>query len=283
MLAYRHGFHAGNHGDVLKHLVLIQVMAHMSAKDKPYRYIDTHAGAGAYLLADRFAQTTGEYEHGIAPLWARQGEAAMPAAVAEYLALIRQFNPQGDLVQYPGSPAIAQAMLRPQDQMRLFELHTSDHRLLQAHFGRSPNTQVMLADGFEALKSQVPPSTRRALVLMDPSYELVGDYGKVVASVRDAVTRFAEGVYLIWYPLVRRSESTHLPRRLERLAPKGWLHASLTLGEPDKDGFGMYGSGVFVINPPFTLHATLLQTLPWLRDALATSGRARYLLEHRSV
>ena len=280
MLAYRHGFHAGNHGDVLKHLILAQVLAHMGSKDKPFRYIDTHAGAGMYLLADRFAQTTGEYLQGIARLWDRQDA---PPVVAEYLALIRQFNPTGELVQYPGSPAIAQALLRPQDQMRLFELHSSDHRLLAAHFGHARNTQVVLADGFEALKSQVPPSTRRALVLMDPSYELVGDYGKVVAAIRDAVGRFAEGVYMVWYPIVRRSVSVQLPARLQRLAKKGWLHASLTLGEPNEEGFGMYGSGVFVINPPYTLHATLETALPWLRGALGQSERARYLLEHRAV
>ncbi len=280
MLAYRHGFHAGNHGDVLKHLVLAQVLGHMSAKDKPYRYIDTHAGAGAYLLGDRFSQTTGEFEHGIARLWDRKDG---PAAVAEYLALIRQFNPDGELVQYPGSPAIAQALLRPQDQMRLFELHSSDYKLLAAHFGHSRTTQVVLADGFEALKSQVPPSSRRGLVLMDPSYELVGDYGKVIASIRDAVGRFAEGVYMVWYPIVRRSASAHLPSRLQRIAPKSWLHATLTVSEPNEDGFGMFGSGVFVINPPYTLHATLEAVLPWLRLALGQSDRARYLLEHRSV
>lgn len=280
MLAYRHGFHAGNHGDVLKHIVLTQVLDYLGAKDKPFRYIDTHAGAGVYLLADRFAQTTGEYEQGIGRLWSRQDA---PPAVAQYLALIRQFNPQGELAQYPGSPAIAQALLRPQDQMRLFELHTSDHRLLQAHFGQSRSTQVMLADGFEALKSQVPPSTRRALVLMDPSYELVSDYDKAASSIHDAVRRFAEGVYMVWYPIVTRAASAHLASRLQRNAPKNWLHVTLTVSEPDQDGFGMYGSGVFIINPPYTLHATLAESLPWLRGALGQSDRARYLLEHRTA
>ncbi len=280
MLAYRHGFHAGNHGDVLKHLVLIQVLDHLGSKDTPLRYVDTHAGAGIYLLADRFAQTTGEYAEGIGRLWDRQES---PPAVARYLELIRRFNPEGGLAQYPGSPAIAQALLHPQDQMRLFELHRSDLDLLVGHFGRTPRTQVTLADGFEALRSQVPPSSRRALVLVDPSYELPADYGRVVACVRDAMTRFAQGVYLVWYPIVRRSVSAQLPGRLARIArdaPKGWLHASLSVAEPDEQGFGMTGSGVFVINPPHTLRPALEAALPWLRDALARTPRARFLLEH---
>ncbi len=277
MLAYRHGFHAGNHGDVLKHVVLVHTLIHLGQKEKAFRYVDTHAGAGMYLLADRFAQTTGEYREGIGRLWERTDA---PPAVARYLELVRQFNPDGELRQYPGSPAIAQALLRPQDQMRLFERHSTDHRALQAAFvGRG--TQVAHTDGFEALKGQLPPTSRRGLVLMDPSYELNADYGKVVAAVRDAITRFADGTYIVWYPVVRRAVSAQLPARLQRLAPRGWLHASLIVGEPDEEGFGMTGSGVVVINPPYTLHGALQECLPWLKGVLSQGPRARYWLEHR--
>jgi len=278
MLAYRHAFHAGNHADVLKHTVLTQVLRHMNAKDKPYRLVDTHAGAGGYSLEGRYAQKKGEYEQGIARLWER-GD--LPAAVADYVELVRQFNPDGRLTQYPGSPALAQMVLRAQDQLRLFELHPTDHRILASYLGPLKGAEVFDTDGFDGLKGQVPPSTRRAVVLMDPSYEGNGDYAKVVSALRDAVTRFAEGVYVVWYPQVTKLEAAQLPRRLEALAPKGWLHARLSVQEPDRLGFGLAGSGVFVINPPYTLHAQMQTVLPYLTDVLGQYDGANYLLEER--
>jgi 23S rRNA (adenine2030-N6)-methyltransferase len=280
MLAYRHAFHAGNHADVLKHLVLMRVLQHMNAKDKPYRLVDTHAGAGGYSLEGRYAQKKGEYEQGIARLWSR---ADLPEALAEYVALVRQFNPQGTLEQYPGSPAFAQMLLRAKDQLRLYELHPTDHRILAAYLGAARGAQVMHADGFDGLKSQLPPSTRRGVVLMDPSYELVHDYARVVSTLRDALQRFAEGTYLIWYPQVQRVEAAQLPRRLEALAPKAWLHARLTVQRPDAQGFGLAGSGMFVINPPYTLHDQLAAVLPFLVEALGQYDGANFLLEQRSA
>ena len=278
MLAYRHAFHAGNHADVLKHIVLTQVLRHMNAKDKPYRLIDTHAGAGGYSLEGRYAQKKGEYEQGIARLWDRDD---LPATVADYVGLVRRFNPDGRLTQYPGSPALAQMLLRAQDQLRLFELHPTDHRILASYLGPVKGAEVFDVDGFDGLKGQVPPSTRRAVVLIDPSYEGNGDYAKVVGALRDAITRFAEGVYLVWYPQVTKLEAAQLPRRLEALAPKGWLHARLTVQQPDRQGFGLAGSGVFVINPPYTLHAQLQQVLPYLTDVLGQYDGANFLLEER--
>ncbi len=278
MLAYRHAFHAGNHADVLKHTVLTQVLRHMNAKDKPYRLVDTHAGAGGYSLEGRYAQKKGEYEQGIARLWERND---LPAAVADYVELVRQFNPDGRLTQYPGSPALAQMVLRAQDQLRLFELHPTDHRILASYLGPLKGAEVFDTDGFDGLKGQVPPSTRRAVVLMDPSYEGNGDYAKVVSALRDAVTRFAEGVYVVWYPQITKLEAAQLPRRLEALAPKGWLHARLSVQEPDRLGFGLAGSGVFVINPPYTLHAQMQTVLPYLTDVLGQYDGANYLLEER--
>ena len=278
MLAYRHAFHAGNHADVLKHIVLMLVLRHMNEKPKGYRFVDTHAGAGGYSLEGRYAQKKGEYEQGIARLWERND---LPAAVADYVELVRQFNPDGRLTQYPGSPALAQMVLRAQDQLRLFELHPTDHRILASYLGPLKGAEVFDTDGFDGLKGQVPPSTRRAVVLMDPSYEGNGDYAKVVSALRDAVTRFAEGVYVVWYPQVTKLEAAQLPRRLEALAPKGWLHARLSVQEPDRLGFGLAGSGVFVINPPYTLHAQMQTVLPYLTDVLGQYDGANYLLEER--
>ena len=279
MLAYRHAFHAGNHADVLKHTTLMLVLRYMNQKDKPYRLIDTHAGAGGYSLEGRFAQKKGEFEQGILRLWNRDD---LPPAVADYVARVREFNPEGGLKQYPGSPAFAQMTLRAQDQLRLFELHPTDHRILASYLGGVKGAEVYDKDGFEGLKGQRPPSTKRGVVLMDPSYEGHGDYGRVIASLRDALTRFAEGVYVIWYPQVSKLEAAQLPKRLEALAPKGWVHARLTVQQPDSQGFGLAGSGMFVINPPYTLHDELLAVLPYLTEVLGQYDGANYLLEQRA-
>jgi 23S rRNA (adenine2030-N6)-methyltransferase len=278
MLAYRHAFHAGNHADVLKHTTLALVLRYMNQKDKPYRLVDTHAGAGGYSLEGRFAQKKGEFEQGIGRLWGRDD---LPPAVADYVALVRQFNPEGGLKQYPGSPAVAQMLLRAQDQLRLFELHPTDHRILASYLGDVKGAEVYDKDGFDGLKGQVPPSTKRGVVLMDPSYEGHSDYSRVVASLRDALTRFVDGVYVVWYPQVSKLEAAQLPKRLEALAPKGWLHARLTVQQPDQQGFGLAGSGMFIINPPFTLHDELLAVLPYLTEVLGQYDGANYLLEQR--
>ena len=279
MLAYRHAVHAGNHADVLKHTVLTRVLRYINTKDKPYRLVDTHAGAGGYSLEGRYAQKKAEFEHGIGRLWARDD---LPEAVADYVARVRQFNPAGRLEQYPGSPAFAQMLLRAQDQLRLFELHPTDHRILASYLGGVKGAEVHAADGFDALKGQLPPPSRRGVVLMDPSYEGNRDYARVISALRGALERFAEGVYMVWYPQVSKLEAARLPKRLEALAPKGWLHARLTVQQPDAQGFGLAGSGVFLINPPYTLHDELLTVLPYLTETLGQYDGANYLLEQRA-
>ena len=278
MLAYRHAFHAGNHADVLKHTVLTLVLRYMNTKDKPYRLIDTHAGAGGYSLEGRYAQKKGEFEQGIARLCARDD---LPPALADYVQLVRSFNPDGALEQYPGSPAFAQMLLRAKDQFRLYELHPTEHKILASYLGDVKGAEVKHADGFDGLKSQLPPSTRRAVVLMDPSYEGHGDYSKVIAALRDAIVRFADGVYMVWYPQVTKVEAAELPRRLEALAPKGWLHVRLTVQEPDSQGFGLAGSGVFILNPPYTLHDQVLAVMPYLVDVLGQYDGANFLVEQK--
>jgi 23S rRNA (adenine2030-N6)-methyltransferase len=291
MLAYRHAFHAGNHADVLKHLVLAQVLRYMVGKDKPFRYIDTHAGSGGYLLKGQQAQKKAEYREGIGRLWSR---ADLPPALADYVQLVQQFNLQPDengqvpqlekgmtppLALYPGSPSLASMLTTPADKLHLYELHPADARTLAAHYGGERRTRIHQEDGFAALKKELPPTPRRAVVLMDPSYETAGDYGKVVASLREAVQRFAEGVYMVWYPQVSRVEAVQLPKRLTGLAPKGWLHVRMTVAQPDTRGFGLTGSGMFILNPPYTLHQTLAEVMPFLTEALAQYDGASYLIE----
>lgn len=281
MLAYRHAFHAGNHADVLKHAVLVSVLRYMNRKDKPYRLVDTHAGAGGYSLDDPYARKTGEFARGVARLW---GRTDLPAPVADYLACVRAFNPSGELENYPGSPAFAKMLLRPRDELCLFELHPTDFPLLEAELGGMPGVEIRRADGFATLPRRLPPPSRRAVVLMDPSYEGVADYAKTTDAIRAGLEKFAEGVFLVWYPQINnKPESGRLPERLKELAPKGWLHARLTVQEPSGDGFGMVGSGMFVINPPYTLHGELAQVLPCLTGALAQFAGANHLLEHEAV
>ena len=174
-------------------------------------------------------------------------------------------------------------LLRAPDQLRLFELHPTDYRILASYLGTVKGAEVKNGDGFEGLKSQLPPSTRRAVILMDPSYEGHGDYARVIAALRDALVRFAEGVYMIWYPQVQKVEAAELPRRLEALAPKGWLHVRLTVQEPDSQGFGLAGSGVFILNPPFSLHDQVLAVMPYLVDVLGQYDGANFMVEQKAA
>ena len=277
MLSYRHAFHAGNHADVLKHFLLVALTRYLGEKDAPFWYVDTHAGAGLYALDAGYATKLAEYVDGIGRLWGRQD---LPAALAEYVDLVRALNPDGLLKVYPGSPWIAHQSLRAQDRLKLFELHSSDSELLQNNFrelGRRASVQA--GDGFAGIKALLPPPPRRALVLMDPSYEDKADYRNVVSALEDALSRFATGVYVVWYPQLSRLDARQLPDKLKRLPAKNWLHVSLSVNKPGEDGFGMHGSGLFVLNPPWTLHATLQAVMPYLVKVLGQDAGAGYVLE----
>jgi len=280
MFSYRHAFHAGNHADVLKHVVLVQLLRHLGQKDAPFWVIDTHAGAGLYSLEGEWAAKRGEFVDGIGRLWSR---ADAPAPVAQYLEAVRAANPDGALRHYPGSPFIALAHLRANDRLRLFEMHPTESGVLAGNIagaGREAvrRTLVRAGDGFDGLKALLPPPPRRALVLIDPSYEDKRDYARVVAALRDALMRFATGCYAIWYPQVQRRESAELARKLERMPGLRWLHATLTVRAPTPDGLGLHGSGIFVVNPPWTLQPALREALPWLADVLAQDVGALWTL-----
>ena len=284
MLAYRHAFHAGNHADVLKHTVLAMVLRYMNLKDKGWRYVDTHAGAGGYSLEGEYANKRGEYEQGIARLLDRAvAHEPLPAPLADLVALVRQFNDGKAIRQYPGSPAIAQALMRPQDQLRLSEMHPTDHKILVSYLGDVPGVEVKMVDGFAALKGHVPPITRRGVVLIDPSYEIKTDYTRTLAALRESLERFPEGTVIVWLPQVALVEATQLPQRLKAAADtgakKGWLNARLTVAQAHARGFGLMGSSVFVANPPHTLFADLQPVLPFLAQALAQFDGAKSGLE----
>jgi len=279
MLSYRHAFHAGNHADVLKHFIEVQLLRYLAQKDKPFWYIDTHAGAGCYALDSGYATQNAEFESGIARLWNRDD---LPAALADYVALVKGINPDGQMKLYPGSPLVAQELLREQDKMRLYELHPSDSELLHENFVGC-GTQVLMqnSDGFGALKALLPPPPRRALVLMDPPYEEKQDYQRVVTALGEGLKRFSSGVYAVWYPQLQRNEARQLPQQLKQLPVKSWLNVALTVHGLSDDGFGMYGSGMFVLNPPWTLHGVLKEVMPYLARQLGQDGEASYTLEYQ--
>lgn len=281
MFSYRHAFHAGNHADVLKHVVMVQLLRHLAAKDTPFWVIDTHAGAGVYALDGDWASKRSEFADGIGRVWSQD---APPEAIADYLAAVRSLNPDGTLRHYPGSPFIALQHLRDRDRLRLFELHGNEGKALLHNIdeaGRSAvrRTLTTAGDGFAGLLALLPPPPRRALTLIDPSYEDKRDYARVVETLRGALTRFATGCYAIWYPQVQRREPTELVRTLIKMPDLRWLHASLTVKHPGQDGLGLHGSGMFVVNPPWTLSATMETCLPWLTEVLAQDAGAGWTLD----
>ncbi|MDD2991102.1 MAG: 23S rRNA (adenine(2030)-N(6))-methyltransferase RlmJ [Zoogloea sp.] len=277
MLSYRHAFHAGNHADVLKHFVLVQLLEYFNQKDKPYWYIDTHAGAGCYSLDEAFARKNAEFEDGVGRLLGRKD---VPKELKSYLKLVRDLNDSGKLRLYPGSPCCAAPLLREDDRMRLFELHPADRRLLQKTFEDAGSKAIVLEqDGFTGINAFLPPPTRRALVLIDPPYEIKTDYRTVLTALKECLRRFATGTYVVWYPKLHSMHSRELPDKLKRLPITSWLHVSLDVSKPSEDGFGMHGSGLFIVNPPWTLPATLQKVMPYLVEVLGLDDGATFTLE----
>jgi 23S rRNA (adenine2030-N6)-methyltransferase len=278
MFSYRHAYHAGNHADVLKHLVLMLCLDHMNSKDKPYTVVDTHAGAGLYALDSEPAQRTGECIDGIGRLWERKN---LPAPLSDYMQLIRDLNSgSGKLRRYPGSPWIAERMAREIDRLRFYEMHSTDFALLRRQYTKAGRrVSVEQIDGFDGLKASLPPASRRGLVLIDPSYEIKSDYMKVATAVKDALKRFATGTYLIWLPFLATIEARQLPEKLKKLPNTDWLCANLTVGTVPRNGRGMTGSALFVINPPWTLEAALRTALPILAETLGNDDKAGWSID----
>ncbi len=294
MFSYRHAFHAGNHADVLKHSVLIATLQHLLQKDAALTVLDTHAGAGLYRLDGDYAATSGEAADGIQRLVSPAAPTTLAPALQDYVDMVRAFN-QGPATRvYPGSPFIAQRLLRAQDRLKLFELHPTDARALAGNIAQleaGRQVAVLTEDGFEGIRKFLPPPARRALVLCDPSYEIKSDYGRVQDMLQDGLKRFATGVYAVWYPLIARPEAHDLPRRLKTLAQKAgkpWLHATLTVkggkaapaaGADRQRRPGLPASGMFLVNPPYTLEPALREALPQMAELLAQDRHAAWSLE----
>lgn len=267
MLSYRHAFHAGNHADVLKHLVLRHCLEYLGKKDRPYIYIDTHAGAGSYLLEKGYAALNREWEMGIGRLSREDG---MPEELRRYLDILERFAEEAGAPRYPGSPALARKLLRPSDKAALFELHGTDYELLREECSEDRRCKVLKEDGLRALAGLLPPIQRRACILIDPPYEMKGDYEEVPRVLGEALRRFPQGVYLVWYPLLNRSEARDLGERILSLHRGNACIAELALRPAPDSERGMYGSGLALLNPPWTLKAALGVCLPYLASSLGS-------------
>ncbi|HEU4620564.1 MAG TPA: 23S rRNA (adenine(2030)-N(6))-methyltransferase RlmJ [Gammaproteobacteria bacterium] len=270
MLSYQHAYHAGNHADILKHVVLLSALAQLTAKEKPLRYIETHAGAGGYDLRSPAAQKNREYLEGIGRLWTA-GDA--PAPVARLVDLVRRYNGGRErLERYPGSPWLARELLREDDALFLFELHPAEHRSLVQKLAADPRVRVLHANGLEGAIGLVPPPGRRGLVFVDPSYEIKDEPAQVLDALVKMHRRFATGTYAIWYPVIER----RAVQRLEQAARRTGI-GPIDLYElgvaPEARGRGLTGSGMLVANPPWKLREEMEAALPWLARTLGREER----------
>ncbi|MCM2680409.1 23S rRNA (adenine(2030)-N(6))-methyltransferase RlmJ [Echinimonas agarilytica] len=267
MLSYRHAFHAGNFADVLKHITQILCLEHFLKKDKAFTYLDTHSGAGMYELSASESQKTGEYLQGIAKLWELQ---QAPDAVEKYLEVVRHFNSNIDLDFYPGSPAIAHQFLRAQDNSHCFELHPTDANLLKQNLRHIRRSKVHTSDGYTGVKALLPPPSRRGLVFIDPPYELKTDYVKAIQAIEQGYKRFSTGTYCLWYPVVQRPYVHQIIDTLNSTAIKNVLQVEWCL-QADSDAFGMTGTGMLIVNPPWTLKRELEVVMPFLEQHLGST------------
>lgn len=275
MLSYRHGFHAGNFADVFKHVVLTQLIRALRRKDKPFRVLDTHAGAGRYDLDSAPAGKNREFADGIGRLW---GQSGLEPELDDYLDRVRALNPDGKLRWYPGSPRIARDLLRPADRLVLVERHPAEYPLLQAEFGGDRQARSHRADGYAALESFLPPPERRGLVLIDPAYELKDEFDRLIDAVRRIHRRWASGIVAIWYPILGRAPSARFQRTLRETGISAMLCAELGLLPYDGPS-GLHGCGMIVVNPPWKLDETLGRVLPELLRLLRVGDAGQTRLE----
>lgn len=275
MLSYRHSFHAGNFADVLKHTVSTAILNYMLKKDKPFCYLDSHSGCGAYSLSSGEALKTKEFDNGIMQLWGRRD---LPQPVQNYVDQVIEFNGSGKLTTYPGSPSIANQMRRDDDRMFLFELHPNEFTNMRENFSGDRKIKMANTDGLAGIIANMPPKERRGYVLIDPSYEIKSDYEAVVETLEKSVKRFATGTYALWYPVVHRTTIKKLERDLIKTGIKNIQLYELAL-EADSGEKGMTASGMIVINPPWTLKKEMQASLPFLAKNLGIDGKGFYRIE----
>jgi len=277
-LNYRHAFHAGNFADVFKHAVLCRIIAYLREKPAAYRVIDTHAGAGLYDLAGSEASRGGEWRQGIALLLAAQPDPAAAALLAPFLDVVAALNAAGQIKIYPGSPALARAWLRPQDRLIACEIEPKAAQALTANLRGDVRIKTLRIDGWTALEAYVPPVERRGVVLVDPPFEADDDFTRLANGLAAAHRKWATGIYALWYPIKSRAEPDALAKNLQRSGITRILRAELTVAPPD-DVTRLIGSGLILVNPPWTLEKELKILLPMLAGIMGRDGKGGFRLD----
>lgn len=271
---YRHAFHAGNHADVLKHITLLALIDALTRKDSPFFVLDTHAGRGRYLLSTVESRKTAEADAGILKL---MGEPKTPEVVERYLRAVQAVNPVGAMVAYPGSPLLVAQALREQDRLAACELQEEEAQALKELFAHDAKVAVHARDGYAAIKALLPPRIgetkfARGLVLIDPPYEVQdAEYPQIIATLREAMTRWPNAIYAVWYPIKMRRSLMHFFRKAEALPARSALLAELQI-RPDDSPLRLNGSGMLILNAPWQFDHTLAAALPVLKKVL---GEAR--------
>lgn len=270
---YRHGFHAGNHADALKHAALALCLARLGMKPKPMVVIDAFAGAGRYdLLLDDEPGRTGEWRAGVGALWAE--DAASDPALRPWLDAVEAENENGELRFYPGSPRIAQTMLRPQDKLLVVERHPEEARRLRETLGRDSRLRIYEEDGWAALRSFLPPTPRRGIVIVDPPFELAGEFDRMAAALHDGLRRWSTGVFLFWHAAKdRRATAAYLRAAREAVGETPCLAAELAVAPDDAPGLG--ASGIVIANPPYGVAEAIEQAGQALASTLSAPGVAQ--------
>ena len=275
---YRHAFHAGNFADVVKHIILTRILAYLMRKDASFRVIDTHAGVGLYDLLGDEAGRTGEWREGIGRLMAADLPEPVAALVAPYLAAVTAQNGDDQLRYYPGSPFIARHMLRDQDRLMALELHPTDAEALRQNFEGDIQTRVTQLDGWAAMGTHLPPKEKRGLVLVDPPFEIKGEFERMVQALVKAHARWPGGTYAFWYPIKDPKDVQAYVKGLRATGIDKILRLELTIRSPSIPP-RLHGTGMVVVNPPYVLEDEMRTLLPKLAGLLADEGRGRFHIE----
>jgi len=275
MLSYRHSYHAGNFADVLKHSVQTLIIEALKQKPKPFTYFDTHAAAGRYDLSDDKSLKIAEFENGIKKIWLQDD---IPDLLLPYINIIQKLNPKGILKYYPGSPLIAKMLMPKQNRLDLTDLHPTDFKLLQQEFSNDKNIRVQQIDGYQNLKATLPPIQRRGLILIDPPYELKTEYDDSIKAIKQAYKLFSTGIYALWFPIVSRQKTELFCAKFRHLGIKKILRIELCVKQ-DSEEYGMTGTGMIIINPPWKLQEQLQQLLPWFTEKMKLDEQASYNVE----
>jgi 23S rRNA (adenine2030-N6)-methyltransferase len=271
MLSYRHMFHAGNFADVFKHALLTRLVIAMSGKEKPYLYLDTHAGIALYDLMHSWAQKAREYENGIARLWHAKD---LPSVLEPYMEAVRAVNPHPTLRFYPGSPLVAKRFMGDADRMVLVELNKVDCGELENVMSRERHVSVQCMDAYQSLKTYLPPPERRGLVLIDSSFDRARELNRVLKALKEAHARWATGVYAVWYPLMEAESMRNFALEIQRSRIRKVLRLEIEVRERDESGI-IPGCGMLVVNPPWHFDQEAKVIAEWLAKKLVVSGRPR--------